>query len=216
MADFRVTVDSAQVRHLLSRLSGRELGNVVKASLNTTAADVEADIKARMSGRTLKVRSGDYRRSVRTVPAKMVNGRMQASVESGFVGANLLEHGGIVKPKNRRVLTIPIHGGGALTASGKKRFDAPTALRAGAFFVSAMASRTQGGFQRNRLTGGLIAKTSPGGKRLIPLFALKGHVTIRPHPIWGPIAAASRALAIVTLERFLNQKIAELDPQRGR
>lgn len=216
MADFRVTVDSAQVRQLLSRLAGKELSAVVKTALNTTAADVEAEVKARMSGRTLKVRSGTYRRSVHTVPAKMVNGRMQASVESDFVGANLLEHGGVVRPKNRRVLTIPIPGGGALTASGRKRFDAPTALRAGAFFVSAMASRTKGGFQRNRLAGGLIAKTTPGGKGLIPLFALKAHVTIRPHPIWGPVAVASKLMAVLTLERFLNQKIAELDSQRGR
>lgn len=214
MADFRVTVDSAQVRHLLSRLSTELRSDVVKRSLDTTAADVEAEVKARMSGRTLTVRSGTYRRSVRTVPAKMVNGRMQASVESDFVGANLLEHGGTVRPKNRRVLTIPIPGGGALTASGRKRFDAPTALRAGAFFVSAMASRTKGGFQRNRLAGGLIARSA--GRKLIPLFALKSHATIRPHPIWGPVAAVTGYGAALTLERFLNQKIAELQSQAGR
>lgn len=213
MADFRVTVDSAQVRHLLSRLAGRELVEVVTRGLNTIAANVEADVKDRMSGRTLKVRSGTYRRSVKTIPAKVVNGKMQATVYSDFIGANLLEHGGTVKPVRRRVLTIPIPGGGALTASGRKRFDAPTALRAGAFFVSSMASRTKGGFQQNRLVGGMIARSA--GKRLIPLFALKGHVTIRPHPIWGPVAAAAGASYII-LEQLLTQKIAELDSQKGR
>jgi hypothetical protein len=215
MADFRVTVDSAQVRHLLSKLSGTDLRDAVTQSLNMTAADIEAEIKDRMSGRTLKVRSGTYRRSVKTVPAKMVNGRMQASVNSGdFPGASLLEYGGTVRPKSRRVLTIPIPGGGVLTASGKRRFDAPTALRSGAFFVSSMASRTQGGFQRNRLAGGMIARSA--GRRLIPLFALKRSVTIRPHPMWGPVAAASRTLAFVTLERVLSQKIVELGLQKGR
>lgn len=228
---FHVTINSAQVQHLLSRLSADLRPHVIRRSLNITAADIEAEIKTRMSGRTLSVRSGTYRRSIKMVPAKIIGGRMQASVESdvkerkGF--ENLLEHGGTVTPKKRRFLTIPIPGGsaltasgrkrpsvGALTASGRKRFDAPTALRAGAFFVSAMASRTKGGFQRNRLSGGLIAKSK--GKRLIPLFALTRHVTIRPHPIWGPVAESSRLLAGLTLERVLAQKIAELDSQAGR
>ena len=213
MSDFRVTVDSAQVRHLLSRLSGPELKDVVVRGLNTIAADVESNVKDRMSGRVLKVRSGTYRRSVKTIPAKMVNGRMRATVYSDFIGANLLEHGGTVRPTRRRVLTIPIPGGGALTASGAKRFDAPTALRAGAFFVSSMASRTQCGAQRNRLAGGMIAKSA--GRRLIPLFALKSHATIGAHPIWGPVAAAAGASYII-LEQLLSRKIAELDLQKGR
>lgn len=205
MADFRVTVDSAQVRALLSKLSADMRPRIIKRSLDLTAAEVEADIKDRLSGRTLAVRSGTYRRSIKMVPAKMVNGRMQASVESnvkerkGF--ENLLEFGGTVTPKNRRVLTIPIPGGGALTASGRKRFDAPTALRAGAFFVSSMASRTKGGFQRNRLAGGMIAMSK--GRMLIPLFALKAHVTIRPHPLWGPASVEARSW----LELYLEQEI---------
>ena len=213
MSDFRVTVDSAQVRHLLSKLAMPELEKVIKDGLNTIAANIETEIKDRMSGRTLKVRSGTYRRSVKTVKAKLVGDAMRATVYSDFIGANLLEHGGTVKPVRRRVLTIPIPGGGALTASGAKRFDAPTALRAGAFFVSSMASRTQGGAQRNRLVGGMIAKSA--GRRLIPLFALKGHATIRPHPIWGPVAAAAGASYII-LEQMLSRKIAELDSQKGR
>ena len=195
MADFRVTVNSAQVRHLLSQLSAKMEIQVIKRSLDITTKDVEAEIKDRMSGRTLAVRSGTYRRSVRSVPASMKNGRMQASVESGFIGAWLLERGGTVRPKSRRVLTIPLPG--ALTPAGKRRFDAPTALRNGAFFVS----------------DGLIAMSK--GKRLIPLFALKGSATIGAHPIWGPVAESSRLLAVLTLERTLNQVIAQLEASAG-
>ena len=211
MADFRVTVNSAQVRHLLSQLSAKMKIQVIKSSLDITTKDVEADIKDRMSGRTLAVRSGTYRRSVRSVPASMKNGRMQASVESDFIGAWLLERGDTVRPKSRRVLTIPLPG--ALTAAGKRRFDAPTALRNGAFFVSSFASLTKGGFQQNRLSGGMIAMSK--GKRLIPLFALKGSVTIGAHPIWGPVAESSRLLAVLTLERTLNQVIAQLEASAG-
>ena len=196
MADFRVTVNSAQVRHLLSQLSAKMKIQVIKSSLDITTKDVEAEIKDRMSGRTLAVRSGTYRRSVRSVPASMKNGRMQASVESDFIGAWLLERGGTVRPKSRRVLTIPLSG--ALTAAGKRRFDAPTALRAGAFFA-----------------GGIIAKRTPGGRKLIPLFALKGSATIGAHPIWGPVAESSRLLAVLTLERTLNQVIAQLEASAG-
>lgn len=215
MAGFRVTVNSAQVRHLLSQLSAKMEIQVIKRSLDITTKDVEADIKDRMSGRTIAVRSGTYRRSVHAVPASMKNGRMQASVESevkerkGF--EHLLEHGGTVRPKSRRVLTIPLPG--ALTAAGKRRFDAPTALRNGAFFVSSFASLTKGGFQQNRLSGGLIAMSK--GKRLIPLFALKGSATIGAHPIWGPVAESSRLLAVLTLERTLNQVIAQLEASAG-
>jgi hypothetical protein len=210
MADFRVTIDSAQVRHLLSRLPAQMIKTVVKPGLEIVTADAEAHIKDQMSGRVLKARSGTYRRSVRRSPPVLQGGQMQASVYSDFIGNWLLEKGGTVRPQNRRVLTIPIPGGGALTPAGGKRFDAPTALRSGAFFVSAMASRTAAGFQQNRLVGGLIARTTGAGRRLIPLFALKGHATIRPHPVWGPTAVLFQRTAFLTFERLLTQALAPL------
>jgi hypothetical protein len=205
MADFRVTIDSAQVRHLLSRLPAQMIETVVKPGLEIVTADAEAHIKDQMSGRVLKARSGTYRRSVRRSPPVLQGGQMRASVYSDFIGNWLLEKGGTVRPQNRRVLTIPIPGGGALTPAGRKRFDAPTALRSGAFFVSAMAHRTT-----NRLVGGLIARTTGAGRQLIPLFALKGHATIRPHPIWGPTAALFQRTAFLTFERLLTHALAPL------
>jgi hypothetical protein len=216
MAGFRVTVNSAQVQHLLSKLSATIAEKVVIPGLKIITADTEAAVKDRMSGRTLKVRSNTYRQSVLRTPPRSQNGRMSASVYSDFIGNWLLEKGGTVRPTNRKVLTIPVPGGGALTPAGAKRFTAPQALRAGAFFVSAMASRTSGGFQRNRLVGGLIAKTTGKGRRIIPLFALKGHATIRPHPIWGPVAESSRLLAVQTIERVLTQVIGALDSIGGK
>jgi len=201
MVSFRVTVDDRAVRTLLDRVAGGMADQVVERGVAQVTREVERDIKEALSGRTLNVRSNRYRSSITTAITRQ-GARTVGEVGTTFVGAMLHERGGTVSApgrgpgaKGRQFLAVPLPA--VRTAAGVPRLDAPTALKAGAFFP-----RARGGG-----SGRVLAEHAARGIR--PLFALVRSVRIPARPIWGP--AHERALRLLpeTIARLLRVLIGE-------
>jgi len=193
-ADFTIRVDASQVQRLFAQLPGAVAARVVRKGVATVTKTVEREIKQALSGGTLRVRSNRYRSSV-TSTVEDRGGQTIGTVGTTFIGADLHEKGGTVSApgrgkfsKGRQFLTIPLPA--ARTGAGVPRFDAPTALKAGAFIPK----------------GRSIIARSDGG-RLVPLFALKRSVHIPARPIWGPVFERVKRTVPELFERLLQQAI---------
>lgn len=196
-AEFTIRVDASQVQRLFAQLPGAVATRVVHKGIATVTKTAEREVKQALSGQVLKVRSNRYRSSV-TSTVEERGGQVIGTVGTTFIGAGLHEKGGTVSApgkgilsKGRQFLTIPLPA--ARTGAGVPRFDAPTALKAGAFIPK----------------GRSIIANSVGG-RLVPLFALKRSVHIPARPIWKPVFDRMSRLIPDLFERLLSQTIREM------
>lgn len=198
---FSIRVDDTEVKRLLSRLPAALANEVAYQAVSALTADTQREIVERLSGGTLKTRSGTYKGSI-TSKIERHGDLTRGTVGTTFVGANLQERGGTVSPKKRKFLTIPV--GAAMTGSGVKRFDAPTALRSGAFFPT----KAGGAFvpMIARRGGPGIRAARKGGFSFVSLFTLKSSVTIPARPVWG-LAFERAARALPALVESLIAKV---------
>ena len=201
MADpLTIRIDDAEVKRLFADLPAKLTQEVAYKAVSAIMADTERQIKEAISGRTLKNRSGQYARSI-TSTIEQQGPVVRGSIGTTFVGANLQEYGGTVSPKSKKWLTIPV--GAALTGAGVKRFDAPTALRSGAFFPTKAGGRFVPMIARRSGPG--IKAARQAGFSLVSLFTLKQSVTIPARPIWGPALERARQALPALLERLLTE-----------
>ncbi len=197
---FTIHVDDGDVKRLLAGLPAKLAQDVAYKAVSMLTAETEGQIKEAVSGGTLKNRSGQYAQSI-TSTVEQQGTLTRGSIGTTFVGANLQEKGGTVSPKSKKWLTVPV--GAALTGAGVKRFDAPTALRQGAFFPT----KAGGAFvpMIARRGGPGIRAARKSGFSFVSLFTLKQSVTIPARPIWGPaFDRAARALPAL-VERLIAQ-----------
>lgn len=195
--EFTIRIDASQVQRLFTQLPGAMASRVVRKGVATVTKTAEREIKEALSGRVLKVRSNRYRSSV-TSTVEDRGDQTIGTVGTTFIGADLHEKGGTVSApghgrfsKGKQFLTIPMPA--ARTGVGAPRFDAPTALKAGAFIPK----------------GRSIIANSVGG-RLVTLFALKRSVHIPARPIWKPVFDRMSRLVPEVFERLLQQTIREI------
>lgn len=193
-SEFTIRIDASQVQRLFAQLPGAVATRVVRTGVATVTKTAEREIKEALSGRVLKVRSNRYRSSVTSIVEER-GGQVVGTVGTTFIGADLHEKGGTVSApghgklsKGKQFLTIPMPA--ARTGAGVPRFDAPTALKAGAFIPK----------------GRSIIARSVGG-RLVTLFALKRSVHIPARPIWKPVFDRMSRLIPAVFERLLQQTI---------
>ena len=109
-----------------------ELPSVVTRVLTATALRMEEGAKLNARAR-MKTRSGTLARSIR---AGVTGNVLKLAANAGgdhLIYAHLQEEGGIVRPKNKKWLTIPVEGGPAMTPAGVSRYktarDYPRPLR---------------------------------------------------------------------------------------
>ena len=164
MPDLLISFDEQkieEIKKMINNLPVKKQNQVYYNSMRNAAAAVETKLKENVSGPILKVRTGYLRN---TIAAKLFNYNdgIGALVGSGArTGerakyADILETGGIIRPKKAKYLAIPI--GEAKTKSGvprgKPRDFKDTFIRKGILFQKY------------------------GKKSVRPLFLLKKSVTI--------------------------------------
>ncbi|MGH7961771.1 MAG: hypothetical protein ACRERD_08085, partial [Candidatus Binatia bacterium] len=152
--------------------------------------EAERDMKRNVSGPVLRRRSGTLANSLGTEPPVVQGDRLVAHV--GLLKAtaaqrygHFLIRGGTIRPRHARFLAIPLPA--ARTAAGVSRFPSP--LR-----QSLAAAYPAGTFVAKGVLFGKLGATATGRQRttrkntgfgaraaVVPLFALKRSVTIKPH-----------------------------------
>lgn len=195
---FAIHVDDSAVRQLLSQLPTRLAADVAAGAVSAVTAETEGHIREALSGGVLKTRSGTYKRSI-TSRIERQGDVSRGTVGTVFPGANLQERGGTVSPKGKKWLTIPV--GAALNDSGVRRFDAPTALKNGAFFPTKQGKVFVPMIARRSGPG--IRAARQGGYSFVSLFALKQSVTIPARPVWGPAMEWAKTRLIETVTRLV-------------
>ncbi len=139
---------------------------------------VKEDIRSRLSGRVLKVRSGDLVGNVTaTIPKWRGN---TLSMRIGPTGpsrkyAATHEFGATIRPKTAKMLAVPLPA--AKTASGVSRFKGPLRQALTAEFTSTFVTKKISG--KLRLYG-------IRAKKVVPLFGLFESITIPKRPVWIP------------------------------
>jgi phage gpG-like protein len=194
---FRVQIHDEELKRVLQELPGVVLERALKPALHEATITMRDEIADALSGRVLRTRSSTYKSSIRQSVATE-GPLLKGTVLTDVVYAPLHEHGGVISApgkgplsKARSWLTIPLPGGS--TGAGVRRFDAPTAIKQGAFFPK----------------GRHILAMQAGG-RLVPLFALKKSVRIPARPIWGPtLERMTRTLPDI-VNRWLTKALASL------
>lgn len=163
----------------------KELGD----TLERCALLVERNVKEdQMRGNAVFVRSGALRRSVRRHVDKK---QLEAAVGTNMVYGRLLEVGGTIRPKNAKVLTIPLDA--AKTAAGRSR-GGPREV--GRLYDDTFWKRVDGGplilygVKAGSTSGGWRAQGKHSGPRLVPLFIGVPSATI---PSKGPFRKAAAA-----------------------
>ena len=136
---------------------------IVKAVKRTTLM-ATAEIRRLASGPIIKVRSGRYRASVRH--------RFEKAGTVGYSGPNVeyaaqIEHGGVIVPRTKRWLTIPLRGAKTAAGVAKKARD----------YTNTFFYRTPDG----RLF--LMGDRTPGGDDFAPLFRLVKRVDQKPKKV---------------------------------
>lgn len=144
MSEIEITFnekDFETVKKMVENLPVKKQNQVYYQSMVNAAASVEAKLKENVSGPILKVRTGYLRHSMSAKIFDSANG-ISALVGSGVrygervKYADILETGGIIRPKKGKYLAIPI--GEAKTKSGvsrgRPRDFANTFIRKGIIF----------------------------------------------------------------------------------
>ena len=169
MPNVQFKIDENSINKLKAKLKGIEFDNqqsIIKKMVKAVGISVHERLVENVSNRILKRRTGNLARSIqwRTVESK--NG-ISLFVGSGVLTggrvpyANILETGGVIRPKRAKWLTIPLRG--ALTKAGATK--------------NPSARDFPNTFIKKSKSGNLIIfQKAKGG--IIPLFVLKKSVTI--------------------------------------
>ena len=157
------------------------------------AIEMQREVKAQASGKSVNVRSGRFRRSI---TAKFTDGGQIGNVGSNVIYAPLLEFGsqglpgGVITPKTKSFLTVPLPA--AMTAAGVKRGSARD-------FADTFV-------RTNPRTGKTVLYQRQGQDSVVPLFVLVESVRIRPH---RPFANAQKIVEPKVL-KFAQRLVAEV------
>lgn len=172
MSDSQFTINSLQlqsIRKSLDAINPSRRDSLIKGMMIKVGAVMERALKDEVSSPkgVLKRRTGRLANSI----GFQVNnhlGNWQTEIGSGVrTGnrvsyANILETGGIIKPKKSRYLAIPLTA--ALTKSGAPKKSSPMQ------WASTFVKRSH--------AGNLIIFQSQSGGRIVPLYVLKKSVRI--------------------------------------
>ncbi|MEK9736617.1 MAG: hypothetical protein VW239_04775 [Candidatus Nanopelagicales bacterium] len=145
----------------------------VHATFARAGAAHQRAMAARFRGGDIRVRSGALRRSL----GFTVEGEGMATSLRVFAGthyANIQEHGGTIRPKNKRFLTVPLPD--ALTPAGVLKGGARLVQRGRRYETADGLPTFIFRSKRGNLLVGARAKN--GAMRL--LYTLKPSVTLRP------------------------------------
>lgn len=141
----------------------------------------------KLSGDVLDVRTGTLRRSI---TSNLVDQRLAVRVGTNVEYARIHEFGGIISPKTRKYLTIPI--GPTRKISRTAKFQRASEIQ-GAFFV------------RRRGKSPLIAVKK--GKTIQPLFVLKERVVIRARPYLRPSLYETRQSSQAIIAASIRRRV---------
>jgi phage gpG-like protein len=166
--------DINRIHNLLADLDPKKQDGAIHQGLLKASATVLDQLVSNVSGLILKRRTGNLARSMGFRIDKDEAGNFESIIGSGaslktarMVYANIHETGGIIRPKNKQYLTIPLPS--AQTPAGVGRFTAGE-VRDG-------LAGYDGSFIKRSKVGNLIIFGTQGDK-VIPLFLLKRSVTI--------------------------------------
>lgn len=155
------------------------LAKVIRAPMVGLALEGERRGKLNATTR-LRVRSGRLRASI-TGKVRDVNGMPEIVLSAGGrtggadVGyARMLEFGGIQRPRNAKMLRIPLPA--ALTAAGVDRYPSPLRITGAGEFV----------LRKSKAGKLLLHKLNPDGSLGPPWYVLAANSTIPAHPYLGP------------------------------
>ncbi len=169
-----LTLQQADLERIAQRIQQLDINDRSQALLKgfqTAALYIESMLKLSVSGFILNVRTGRLRSSI----GSLVEGgedSLKATIGSGVRQgkrvpyADIHEIGGMIIPKRKRFLTIPLDA--AKTAAGVTRFTA-RALMLG-------QTKYSGSFINKGIIFGTLNKGK--SKRVVPLFVLKTSVNI--------------------------------------
>lgn len=163
MIDFEISKEDLQrIARKMERLSPKERGRLLVDAFRRVSLMVERDLKANISGRYLKVRTGRLRASIGNrvdMTEEGLEGVIGSGVRSGerVKYADIHETGGTITARRAKYLTIPTEY--ALTRAGvTKRISARD-------------------FEDTFVRQGIIWQKQ-GKRKIVPLFILKKSVTI--------------------------------------
>lgn len=166
-----ITIDTAGVDRMLGGVSPR-LSGLIVSTLQRVGLTLEGYIRReQLSGQKLQVRTGMGRRSIfHRVVTEAPNGATLV-VGSDLTQARYMraqEKGATITPKNSRFLTIPLDAAktarrGVAKFTARELFDNPAAF----------------GYRSAFIAKGVIFGSKAKGA-IVPLFALKRSVTLKP------------------------------------
>ncbi len=174
----KIEVDQKSFQNIVDALEGlspKKADSVLNKGFKRAALLVEQKLKVNISGSILNVRSGQLRASIGSRVDSTDSGPV-ATIGSGarqgrrIPYADIQETGGTIRPKIGQFLTIPLKD--AQTPSGVTRFSARD--------VMGGLTKYRGSFINKGIIFGIINKGRSSKKSIVPLFALKRSVTIKP------------------------------------
>lgn len=190
---------------LLVRIAGMNaiVERHVTGGMERVGLGLERHVKTqKLSGQSLGVRTGNLRRAVYHFVRKEpdgIAGGIGVDLKKARYG-RLQELGGTIRPKKSRFLTIPLDA--AQTGKGVARFSARDVIaNPGSFGYT-------GTFFRNRILFGV--RGSGKNKEVVPLFALKTHVTIKGVGYLAGTVNEKRKWAADELKKSVDAAIKEI------
>ena len=160
MLEFKVKL-SQNLEDLLDRYP-MAFGEAMVSALDDWQLLIDREMQLNLEGRNLKRRTGHLAQGLNWVSVRREGSNFVMELESKAPYAAIQEHGGVIKPKKAKYLTVPLPA--ALTPAGVLRKEAREYPNA---FI-----------QRSR-RGNLIIFDQRGNK-IVPLFVLKKEVKIPP------------------------------------
>ena len=168
--------DIGRINRMLSELDPTVQNKAIHKGLLKASSTVLSRLVSNVSGIILKRRTGNLAKSMGYRISEGKNGALESQIGSGatlqtnrMIYANILEEGGIIRPKVAKMLAIPI--GKALTPSGVARFRPRQITSSG--YAHSFIKRSKAG---NLI---LFGTNKRGAKiSITPLFLLKDKVTI--------------------------------------
>lgn len=181
----KIEIDEKSLKNISDTLEGispKKANSVLNKGFSQAATLIERKLRLNITGRLLNTRSGHLKRSIGSI-VRTEDGLPVAHIGSGVRQGKPLEYagiheaGGTIRPKIKQFLTIPLRA--AQTATGQTNFSAKDVLNGDTKYSGSFVAKgiifgiTQSG--STLLKSGRFRK---GG--IVPLFALKRSVTIRP------------------------------------
>lgn len=182
-----------QVRRMLAALPVSRRSPAYLRAMQFATAEVEARLRENLAGPILRRRTGHLSRSVGSMIVTE-NNNISATIGSGVrtgqrvVYANILETGGVIRPKNARYLTIPLRA--AMTGSGVVR-------------------RRARDWPNTFIENGIIYQRR--GENAVPLFVLRRSVRIPPFRYMARTVTETQNVVI----RSVQAAIDEIEDNNG-